>query len=245
MSLTAAARLALENVRLQLQLRAQLDEVRQSRARLVEAADDGRRRLERDLHDGAQQQLVTLLFSLQLAKAEALQRSDPTTAHMLDGSIGSLRQALDELRSLARGIHPTILVGGAWLPPSDLLQSDVRSRSTWPATWTGWNRDLRRLFTSSRPRPSPMRSSIREHRAYGSSCVADTGGPSSKSRMMAWVERTCLGALAWLGYQTEWRQWAVDSTCGANRRMAPVCTPKFRARKQTRAHPALEFPQAS
>lgn len=115
MSLTAA-RLALENVRLQLQLQAQLDEVRQSRARLVEAADDERRRLERDLHDGAQQQLVTLLLSLQLAKEEALKRSDPTMAHMLDGSIGSLRQALNELRSLARGIHPTILVEGGLAP---------------------------------------------------------------------------------------------------------------------------------
>ncbi len=100
-------RLALENARLQVQVRGQLDEVRQSRARLVEASDSERRRLERDLHDGAQQQLVTLLLSLQLAKAEALQRSDPNTADMLDGSIESLRQALDEIRRLARGIHPS------------------------------------------------------------------------------------------------------------------------------------------
>jgi len=104
-----ARRLALENADLQVQLGAQLAEVRQSRARLVEAADSERRRLERDLHDGAQQRLVTLLLSLQLAKAEAIQRSDPTTAHLLDQSIRSLRQALDELRNLARGIHPTIL----------------------------------------------------------------------------------------------------------------------------------------
>lgn len=112
----AAVRLALENARLQVQLRAQLDDMRQSRARLVEAADSERRRLERDLHDGAQQQLVTLLLSLQLAKAEALRRSDSGTAQMLDGSIESLRQALDELRSLARGIHPTILVEAGLIP---------------------------------------------------------------------------------------------------------------------------------
>jgi signal transduction histidine kinase len=64
-----AVQLALENARLQVQLRAQLDQVRQSQARMIEAADNERRRLERDLHDGAQQQLVTLLLSLQLAKA--------------------------------------------------------------------------------------------------------------------------------------------------------------------------------
>ena len=116
MSPTVAVRLAIENARLQVQLRAQLDEVRQSRARLVEAADAERRRLERDLHDGAQQQLVTLLLSLQLAKAEALQGSDPNVAHLLDGTIGSLRQALDEIRSLARGIHPTVLVAGGLGP---------------------------------------------------------------------------------------------------------------------------------
>src|SRR5260370_5568294 len=116
-----ARRLALENADLQVQLEAQLDEVRQSRARLVEAADNERRRLERDLHDGAQQQLVTVLLGLQLAKTEALQRSDPNTAHMLDQSIESLRQAVDELRSLARGIHPTILLeAGGVAPPLTL-----------------------------------------------------------------------------------------------------------------------------
>src|SRR5713101_9134925 len=111
-----ARRLALENADLQVQLGAQLDELRQSRARLVEAADSERSRLERDLHDGAQQRLVTLLLALQLAKAEALQRSDPNTAHMLDGSIESLRQALDELRRLAHGLHPTVLVQAGLAP---------------------------------------------------------------------------------------------------------------------------------
>jgi signal transduction histidine kinase len=112
----AAVRLALENARLQVQLRAQLEEVQQSRMRLVDAADSERRRVERDLHDGAQQQLVTLLLSLQLAKAEASRSSDSKTAQLLDGSIGSLRQALDELRSLARGIHPTILAEAGLVP---------------------------------------------------------------------------------------------------------------------------------
>ena len=112
----AAVHLALQNARLQVQLRAQLEEVRQSRARLVEAADSERQRVERDLHDGAQQQLVTLLLSLQATKAEAMRRSDFETATLIDANIASLREALGELRELARGIHPTILTQAGLVP---------------------------------------------------------------------------------------------------------------------------------
>jgi signal transduction histidine kinase len=112
----AAVRLALENARLQVRLRAQLEEVRRSRARLVEAADNERQRVERDLHDGAQQQLVTLLLSLQATKTEALRQSDPETARLVDANIAELRQALDELRELARGIHPTVLTQAGLVP---------------------------------------------------------------------------------------------------------------------------------
>jgi len=112
----AAVRMALENARLQVQLRAQLEEVRQSRARLVEAADSERQRVERNLHDGAQQQLVTLLLSMQATKAEALRRSDRATARLIDANMAELKQALDELRELAHGIHPTILTQAGLLP---------------------------------------------------------------------------------------------------------------------------------
>ncbi len=112
----AAVHLALQNARLQVQLRAQLEAVRQSRARLVEAADSERQRVERDLHDGAQQQLVTLLLSLQVTKAEAMRRSDFETATLIDANIASLREALGELRELARGIHPTILTQAGLVP---------------------------------------------------------------------------------------------------------------------------------
>ena len=112
----AAVHMALENARLQVQLRAQLEEVRQSRARLVEAADIERQRVERDLHDGAQQQLVTLLLSMQQTKSEALKHSDPTTAAMVDANIAELKQALDDLRELAHGIHPTILTQAGLMP---------------------------------------------------------------------------------------------------------------------------------
>jgi signal transduction histidine kinase len=104
----AAARLALENERLHAELRAQLDEVRASRARIVEAADGERRRLERDLHDGAQQRLVSVGLVLREAQS-SLNGADPTVAASLEEAVTELRGALSDLRELARGIHPAIL----------------------------------------------------------------------------------------------------------------------------------------
>jgi signal transduction histidine kinase len=99
----SAARLALENARLQAELRAQLAELQRSRARIVEAADSERRRLERDLHDGAQQRLLALGLALQLLRDR---NADPG---LLEQAETELQIALRELRDLARGIHPTIL----------------------------------------------------------------------------------------------------------------------------------------
>ena len=99
-----AARLALENERLAAEVRAQLEEVRASRARIVEAADAERRRVERDLHDGAQQRLVALAMRLQVAK-----ETTPGSAALLDEATTELETAIGEVRGLARGIHPTIL----------------------------------------------------------------------------------------------------------------------------------------
>jgi signal transduction histidine kinase len=105
----AAARLALENERLQAALRGQLEEVRASRARIVQAGDDERRRLERNLHDGAQQRLLGLGLALQLARAQLGSTADGA-AMLLSEAEDELRAALDELRELARGIHPAILI---------------------------------------------------------------------------------------------------------------------------------------
>jgi signal transduction histidine kinase len=99
-----AARLALENERLAAEVRAQLEEVRASRARIVEAADSERRRVERDLHDGAQQRLVALAMRLQVAKETTAGASE-----LLDAATTELQTAIGEVRGLARGIHPTIL----------------------------------------------------------------------------------------------------------------------------------------
>ena len=108
-SVAAAARLALENERLQAAVRAQLEDVRASRARIVEAGDAERRRVERDLHDGAQQRLVTLALALQMARTRAT-TADPSLLATLERASAELDAALGELRELARGLHPSILV---------------------------------------------------------------------------------------------------------------------------------------
>jgi signal transduction histidine kinase len=101
-----AAVLQLENERLRADLRARLDELHASRAWIVEVSDAERRRLERDLHDGAQQQLVALALQLRMARNKA---TDEESAKLIDGALEQLEQALSELRELARGIHPAIL----------------------------------------------------------------------------------------------------------------------------------------
>jgi signal transduction histidine kinase len=107
-AVAAAAALAMANERLEAELRARLEELSESRAKLVEASLAERRRLERDLHDGAQQRLVAL--SLQVHVARAKLTSDPEAAGaILDRARDELRLALEELRELARGIHPAVL----------------------------------------------------------------------------------------------------------------------------------------
>jgi signal transduction histidine kinase len=107
-SVGAAAGLALENARLQAELRARLEELRASRARIVEATQTERRRIERDLHDGAQQRLVSIAMTLGLADSR-LDRDTSTARALLGEARTSLSDALRELRELAQGIHPGIL----------------------------------------------------------------------------------------------------------------------------------------
>ena len=94
--------------RLDAELLARLEELRASRARLVEAGDTERRRLERDLHDGAQARLVGV--ALLLGHARRRTDDDPAeVAALLDRAMDELRTSLAELRELARGIHPAVL----------------------------------------------------------------------------------------------------------------------------------------
>jgi signal transduction histidine kinase len=104
----AAAALALENERLEAELRAKVEEVRASRSRLVEVGWRQRRRLERDLHDGAQQRLVSLALTLRMAR-DRLGDREGDVACLLGRSREELDLALSELRELARGIHPAVL----------------------------------------------------------------------------------------------------------------------------------------
>jgi signal transduction histidine kinase len=106
-AIAAAVTLSLENERLAEDLRAKVDELSASRARIVESGDAARRRLERDLHDGAQQRLVSLALSLRILGTRL--DGDPETVQELEGARSELEHALDELRELARGIHPSVL----------------------------------------------------------------------------------------------------------------------------------------
>jgi signal transduction histidine kinase len=108
-SVCAAAGLTLENARLQAELRARLAELQASRARLVEATETERRRIERDLHDGTQQRLVSIAMALGLAESK-LAADRPAVQPVLREARDALTLALAELRELTQGIRPAILV---------------------------------------------------------------------------------------------------------------------------------------
>jgi signal transduction histidine kinase len=132
-AVSTVAAMALENERLHAEVKVKLDEVRASRARIVEAGDEERRRVERDLHDGAQQRLVTLSLGLRMAQEQLGSTPDPAVVATLNESAMEVKLALTELRELARGIHPAILTEQG-------LGAALRSlaeRSLVPATVTG------------------------------------------------------------------------------------------------------------
>jgi signal transduction histidine kinase len=117
-----AARLALEHERLQAEVRARVEELRASRARIVEAGDAERKRLERDLHDGAQQRLVGLSLSLRLLHRQ-LGASDASAR--LDDAERELRTAIADLRELAHGIFPAVLADEGLAAAIDALAEDA------------------------------------------------------------------------------------------------------------------------
>jgi signal transduction histidine kinase len=127
----AAAALALENERLAAEVRARYDDLQAASARLVAAGDAARRKIERDLHDGAQQRLVSLSVTLNLARKHAEPGSK--TAELLDSAMTELTAGLAELRELARGIHPAVLTERGLEPA---LQS-LAARAPLPVTISG------------------------------------------------------------------------------------------------------------
>jgi signal transduction histidine kinase len=124
----AAARLAVDNERLAAEVRAQLLDLRDSRARIVATGDAERRRLERDLHDGAQQRLLVLSYELQLARGQAQEDGDEHGADLLAEAAGEAQRAIDDLREIAHGIFPAVLAE-AGLGPA--LES-ISGRATIP-----------------------------------------------------------------------------------------------------------------
>jgi PAS domain S-box-containing protein len=129
-SLEEARRLASENDALRAELEVQLEEVRASRARIVQAAYEARRRLERDLHDGAQQRLAAVQMTLRAALRRAGTSADPALASTLDQAVEELSAGAAELRSLARGLHPALLTERGLVPALQALAS----RSQVPVT---------------------------------------------------------------------------------------------------------------
>jgi signal transduction histidine kinase len=105
-----AAGLAIEIARLRTELRRQLDEVAASRARIVAAGDAERRRIERNLHDGAQQRLVSIGLALRHAQYELA--PDAAACQTLEGALAEIGDAIAELRELARGLRPPQLDAG-------------------------------------------------------------------------------------------------------------------------------------
>ncbi|HKY46486.1 MAG TPA: histidine kinase [Acidimicrobiia bacterium] len=109
MEVASAARLGLENERLQADLRAQEESIRVSRARIVVTADSERHRLERDLHDGAQQRLIALLLGLRLVPIESAPSGGGDVNSGLEAVVTTVQRAIDELRAVAHGVHPAVL----------------------------------------------------------------------------------------------------------------------------------------
>jgi signal transduction histidine kinase len=108
-AVTAAAGIAIENGRLHVELNARLEELKGSRARIVDAGQEERKRLERNLHDGAQQRLIAL--SLELSLLEEQLDGDPDASSRLALARREIAASLEELREVARGIHPAVVSG--------------------------------------------------------------------------------------------------------------------------------------
>ena len=140
-----------------------------SRARIVEAGDAERRRLERNLHDGAQQRLVSLSLALRLAQARA-RRATRTARMLLVARATELAHALEELRELARGIHPAVLTDRGLGPALEALaDADAAPGPADARPASGCRPRSRRPPSTSSPRPSPTWSStqMRQARASG------------------------------------------------------------------------------
>lgn len=126
-NVAAAANLALDNERLQAELRVQENDLRASRVRLIATSDSERCRLERDLHDGAQQRLVGLLLGIRVAQTSLLATdSAPAVSVGLGRAAAEVQQAVDALRTVAHGIHPAVLTDEGLATALEALAEQAR-----------------------------------------------------------------------------------------------------------------------
>ncbi len=125
LALGSAAKLSVENEALRAEAMAQVRALQASRARIVETADATRRRIERDLHDGAQQRLLAFSYDLRLARAGAADDDDLELVSVLDAAADQTDAALEELRELAHGIYPAILTEAGLRPALETLADEA------------------------------------------------------------------------------------------------------------------------
>ena len=219
---------AAEVHRLNDELRARVEELAASRARIVAAGDVERRRLERNLHDGAQQRLVALSYSLQraLAKVDA----DPAAARALLGEAAEeLGRALQELRELARGLHPAILTDRGLRPAVDALAA----RAPLPV-------EVEEIPDERLPEPVEaaayylIAEALTNVAKYAQASAvrvriaAGDGTSSSRSRMTVSAARTRLPDPACAAWPTGWRRSAARSRSSAPPEPEPSCGPGSR-----------------
>lgn len=133
----AATRLALDNERFHAEVLDRIEDLRASRTRIVAAGEAERRRLERDLHDGAQQRLLGLSLALGFTRAQVTESADSTILTLIDDAEERLRGAIDELREVAHGIYPAVLTSDGLGAAVDSL----RERASIPISVTGLPED--------------------------------------------------------------------------------------------------------
>ena len=213
----AAAGIALENGRLQAEQKAHLEELKGSRARVIEAGQRERKRLERNLHDGAQQRLVAL--SLELSLLEKQMACDADARAQLDQARREIAVSLDELRALARGLHPAVLSGHGL---EVALQSLVASAPFSVRLDVGFDERLRsrsrsRRSTSSR-KALPTSANTPTPPLRASTSAASARCWSSRSSTTGSAARTASTVLVYAASRTGSRLLA--ARCGSGARPA-------------------------
>ena len=196
-----------------------------SRARIVEAGDAERRRLERNLHDGAQQRLVSVAIDLRVIRA-TVGKDPEKAAEQLSAAQEQLAQGLDDLRELARGIHPAVLTDRGLGPASRSSGRSVISTGTGARIASDSRARSRRPRTTSSPRRSRTSPSTRRPRTRPSACAVPTGARRSRSPTTASAARTPRGAPACAASPTGSRRSTGTSTSRARPRAGPGSAPR-------------------